>query len=285
LSALAPAKINLVLEVLGKRGDGYHDIYSIIQTVSLCDSLSFELADEILFQCSEPSLQNRDNLVIQAAELLQKSYDGNKGALIELKKRIPWSSGLGGGSSDAAVTLLALNKLWNLQLPVSELSTVAAEIGSDIPFSLYQGTALVEGRGEKVTRVSPLSPCWFVLCIPPVPCPAQKTREMYSKLGKSNYTDGRVVKNVLENLSRDGNLSNAPLYNVFDVVAVDAYPGLEEYRRLFIEAGAQDIHLTGSGPGLFALAPSENSAAEWSRNLRKNGLQTHVVSTFESQVV
>jgi len=284
LSILAPAKINLVLEILGKRDDGYHEVRSVMQTVSLCDNMSFELADGICLQCSEPSLQNRDNLVVQAAEALQKACNCQKGARIALEKRIPCSAGLGGGSSDAAVALLALNELWELKLPTSELLVIAAETGSDVPFFFHRGTALVEGRGEKVTTLSQLSPCWFVLFIPPVPRPLQKTKALYSRLGSGNYTDGKRVAGVLESLAQDDNLLSTPLYNVFDAVAFDAFPGLEEYWKLFIQAGARDIHMAGSGPALFSLAPSEARAIEWSRKLQNQGFETYVVSTFESQV-
>jgi 4-diphosphocytidyl-2-C-methyl-D-erythritol kinase len=284
LNIVAPAKINLVLEVLGKRNDGYHEICSVMQTVSFCDSLSFELADEIRFQCNEPSLRNNDNLVIQAVESLQKVCGLKKGARIELEKRIPWSAGLGGGSSDAAITLRALNELWDLKLPFSELLAIAAQVGSDVPFFLHQGTALVEGRGEKVKSISQLASCWFVLFIPPVTYPLQKTKTLFSRLGSANFTDGRCVQNILRSLSSECNLVNTSLYNVFDAIAFHAFPGLEKYWELFVQAGAGDVHLTGSGPGLYALAPSESKATEWSRNLKAQGLETYVVSTFESQV-
>ncbi|MFB0557032.1 MAG: 4-(cytidine 5'-diphospho)-2-C-methyl-D-erythritol kinase, partial [Dehalococcoidia bacterium] len=128
LTIYAPAKINLVLEVLGKY-DGYHQISSIFQTINLCDTLRFQLAEGISFKCSEPSLE-RNNLVTEAATLLRKATKYNKGGRIELGKNITWGVGLGGGSSDAASTLLALNKLWELKLPVSELVHLAAKLGS-----------------------------------------------------------------------------------------------------------------------------------------------------------
>jgi len=152
LTCVAPAKINLVLEVLAKRDDGYHEIRSLVQTISLCDVLSFELADKTSFECTEPSLQTSDNLVVQAAELVRKIGGYNKGAKIKLEKRIPRDAGLGGGSSDAATTLSALNGLWQLKLTTSDLVELAARLGSDVPFFIYGGTASMEGRGEKVRR-------------------------------------------------------------------------------------------------------------------------------------
>jgi 4-diphosphocytidyl-2-C-methyl-D-erythritol kinase len=284
LSLLAPAKINLVLEVLGKREDGYHEIRSLMQTVSLCDTLSFELAEGISLECSEPSLQNKGNLVLRAAELLKQTCGCNKGARLRLEKRIPRDSGLGGGSSDAAVTLAALNELWGLKLKLSELVALGARLGSDIPFFFHRGTAMVEGRGEKVIPLHQLLPNWFVLLVPPVPRPLQKTRELYSRIDKSHYTDGSRVYSGLETLLRGGWLHPAVLYNAFDKIAFDAFAGLEDYWRRFGEVGAVNIHLAGSGPALFALAASGAKADEWCRKLREQGLEAYSVSTFDSQV-
>lgn len=285
LSILAPAKINLVLEVLSKRDDGYHEIRSIMQAVSLCDSLSFELANEIRLQCSEPSLQNRDNLVVQAAEMLQNACDCKKGARITLEKRIPHSAGVGGGSSDAAITLLALNELWSLEIPNSQLVQLAASLGSDVPFFFHRGTALVEGRGEKVSPVSQSLPNWFVLLVPSLPIPKQKTRELYSRLESSYYTDGSYVRKALEILSQGELIPPSSLFNVFDAIAFSTFPGLEGYWRRFEEVGAENIHLAGSGPALFALTTSKDRANEWHRQLREQELETYCVSTLEAQVV
>ena len=147
LTVYAPAKINLVLEVLGKDND-YHRISSIVQSIDLCDVLNVQLDEEIGFECDEPSLK-RDNLVTRAATLLKESTKCSLGARIELRKHIPWGVGLGGGSSDAAATLLALNELWGLGLPLSELVHLASKLGSDVPFFIHKGTALVEGKGRK----------------------------------------------------------------------------------------------------------------------------------------
>ena len=285
LNILAPAKINLVLEVLAKRDDGYHEIRSIMQTVSLCDSLSFELADEIRLQCNEPSLQNRDNLVVQAAEILQNSYSCKQGVKITLEKHIPHSAGLGGGSSDAAVTLLALNKLWSLEISNLQLVQLAARLGSDVPFFFHRGTALVEGRGEKVTPMSQSLPNWFVLLVPPLPLPQHKTRELFTRLKNSHYTDGSYVIRALNVLSQGGLLASSLLFNVFDTIAFSAFPGLEDYWRQFEDVGAENIHLAGSGPTLFAHTTSDIRAREWHRQLHGQGLETYCVSTFEAQEV
>ncbi|MBM4451741.1 MAG: 4-(cytidine 5'-diphospho)-2-C-methyl-D-erythritol kinase [Chloroflexi bacterium] len=284
LSLLAPAKINLVLEVLGKRNDGYHEIRSLMQTVSLCDVLSFKLAEGVSLECDQPSLQNKDNLVLRAAELLREACACSKGVNIKLEKRIPHGSGLGGGSSDAAVTLLALNKLWALELSLSELVALGIRLGSDVPFFFHRGTALVEGRGERVTPVSQSLPQWFVLLIPPLPRPPQKTKQLYSRLNKSHYTNGSQTARALEALPGTGQLPSSLLYNVFDAIALEAFPGLEEYWGILERIGATNIHLAGSGPTLFAATAIEARAEKWHQQLQEQGLESYCISTLDSQV-
>ncbi len=280
LKYLAPAKINLVLEVLGKRDDGYHELRSLVQTINLCDVLSFKPADAISLDCSQPSLQTSDNLAIRAAELLRQVRGYQKGARIRLQKRIPWGAGLGGGSSDAATTLVALNKLWELKLKTSELIELAARLGSDVPFFIQGGAALIEGRGEKVTPLEAAAPRWFVLLIPPLPKIANKTPRLYSCLGSPHFTDGRLVDGAVKSWSKDKLIAPSLLFNVFDSVAFDAFPGLEDYWRRFAEAGAKDIHLAGSGPALFAPVDNKSRAKEIQQRLRQQKLESYVVSTI-----
>jgi len=285
LKYLAPAKINLVLEVLSKRADGYHEIRSLVQAINLCDVLSFELADETLFECTEPSLQTSDNLVVQAAELLKKVSGYNRGAKIKLEKLIPWGAGLGGGSSDGAVTLLALNKLWGLKLTASDLVELAARLGSDVPFFIHGGAALIEGRGEKVTPLAASMQSWFVLLLPPMPRMPRKTQQLYSRLDARYFTEGQFADKASRIWSQDRRLSPSLLFNVFDKVAFDAFPGLEDYWKRFEEAGGTDIHLVGSGPALFAPVNSEAKAEEVCQRLCQRGLEAHSGSTVVTQVV
>jgi len=280
LKYLAPAKINLVLEVLGKRADGYHEIRSLVQTISLCDVISFELADEISLECNEPSLQTSDNLVVQAAALLKEVSGCQKGVKIKLEKRIPWCAGLGGGSSDGAATLLALNRLWELKLETSNLIELAARLGSDVPFFIQGGAALIEGRGEKVTPLAVSMPRWFVLLIPPLPRISNKTQQLYSRLNARHFTDGHFVDRVVKSWPTDKQIASNLFFNVFDKVAFGAFPGLEEYWRRFEEAGAKDVHLAGSGPALFAPLDNESEAKEINRRLRQQKLEVYIVSTI-----
>ena len=280
IKVLAPAKLNLVLEVLGKRNDGYHEIRSLAQAISLCDVISFELGKEISLECTEAVLQTRDNLVIRAAELLKKTCDYREGAKIRLTKQIPWSAGLGGGSSDAAATLLALNKLWKLDLKLSDLLQLAAELGSDIPFFIHKGTALIEGRGDKVTPLPPASsPNWFVLLLPPPPQMTDKTKQAYSRLKGQHFTEGQYTSKALKIWTKTRKIHPSLLFNAFDAIAFDIFPELKVYWMSLKQAGATNIHLAGSGPTLFAPTIDESMCVELCQLLSRQGFTAYAVST------
>jgi len=160
---LAYAKINLTLEVTGKRPDGYHELVSIMQTISVADELSLSRASDLTLDCDQPELAGEDNLVLRAARLL------GAGGHFELRKRIPVAAGLGGGSSDAALALRLLDTVHHLHLTPEQLLDAAAKLGSDVPFFLHGGTALIEGRGERVRPLADLPQHWLVLVNPGKP--------------------------------------------------------------------------------------------------------------------
>lgn len=278
LTFYTPAKINLVLEVLGECDD-YHQISSVMQTINLCDILSFQLDGEISFKCSETSLEG-DNLVTKATELLKEVTRCHKGAQIELHKNIPWGVGLGGGSSDAATTLLALNELWELRLSVPKLAQISSKLGSDVPFFIYGGTALTEGMGEKVTPLPSSPPTWFVLLVPPLPKIEGKTKHLYNKLNASHFTQGQFVRAALPSLMRGKAIASSLIFNVFEKVAFDFFFQLSEYKGKFKEAGAPSIHLAGSGPCLFTSFSEEDKANELYLRLRNQGLECYLVTSL-----
>lgn len=281
LTVYAPAKVNLVLEVLGKDND-YHRISSIVQSIDLCDVLNFELDKEIHFDCDKPSLK-RDNLVTRAASLLKESTECDLGARIDLRKFIPWGVGLGGGSSDAAATLLALNELWGLGLPISELIPLAFELGSDVPFFIHKGTALVERKGEKVTPLPSLPSTSFVLLVPPLPRVQSKTKQMYGNLRVADFTGGQFVQAALSSLRQGKRLDPDVMFNVFERVAFDFFPGLDKYRRALQEAGAPRVYVAGSGPCLFSLFAEAKEAGEVVSRLKKQGLECYLAFSFPGQ--
>jgi len=278
LTVYAPAKINLVLEVLGKNND-YHRISSIVQSIDLCDVLNFQLDEEICFECAVPSLK-RDNVVTQAATLLKESTKCSLGARIELRKHIPWGVGLGGGSSDAAATLLALNELWGLGLPISELVRLASKLGSDVPFFIHKGTALVEGKGERVTPLPSLPSTSFVLLVPPLPKISDKTKQMYNNLRVADFTEGQFVQAALSSLKQGKAIDPGLIFNVFERLAFDFFPGLDKYRKTLEEAGAPGVYLAGSGPCLFTFFSEERKAGELFARLKKHGLECYLASSF-----
>lgn len=259
LNLKAYAKVNLVLEVLGRRADGYHEIASVMQTVGLYDNLAIEAADELEFSCTVPELLTVDNLVLKAARALGEYSRVKPGARMALEKNIPRDAGLGGGSSDAAAALKGLNRLWELGLSSGKLAEIGAGIGSDVPFFIYGGTCLARGRGETVTPLPDIVSTWFVLLKPGVTVPAHKTAALYSLLQTRHFSAGGLADAAVERL-KAGRTGAGPFYNTFDNVAVEAYKGLESYWEAMEKAGAAGIHLAGSGPFLFCAFGSRREA-------------------------
>ena len=273
----APAKINLVLEILGKRADGYHEIKSIMQAVSLFDVLSFSEAPDIRISCNVPELQSENNLVLKAARILKQASGYPGGALISLEKMIPWEAGLGGGSSDAAAALTGLNSLWSLALSRERLAEIAADIGSDVPFFIYGGTCLAEGRGEKIVKLPDQGKTWFVLLKPALPGQAGKTGRLYGLIGPHQYTRGEYTDRMKQAIG--AGLGYSSLYNVFDNVISEAYPGLARYFDILSNAGAGEIHLAGSGPVLFTAVQNENKARDIYARVIEKDMQAFLVSS------
>jgi len=280
LTVLAPAKLNLTLEVLAKRPDGFHEVRSVIQAINLCDSLHFQLSEGVIIKCDEPKWIPEKSLVSKTLSLLQEATKCPEGVSIEINKRIPLVSGLGGDSSDAAAILRGLNKLWDLGLSLSQLLELASQLGSDVAFFLYGGTALVKGRGEIVTPLPHLPPTWVVLAIPPVSGMEGKTKRLYSSLVAGHYTDGQITDRLVGVLDRGGEVTPLKLFNVFDGVALDSFSGLGEYWEQFLQAGAQEVHLAGSGPALFTLIEDKIQAERIYENLQQERLESYLVETL-----
>ncbi len=266
----APAKINWMLEVLGRRDDGYHEVRTVMQTVEPCDILEIEPADELQMGVEERHEFSEDDLVLRAASALDEG--GGRGARIRLTKRIPVAAGLGGGSSDAAAALRGLNELWGLDRSDSQLVEVAAGLGSDVPFFVYGGAALAEGRGERVTPLSEPPPTWLVLLAPPLELP-EKTRRMYAALTPADFSDGSRADAIVRRIREGGAVDDGSLYNVFERVAYEVFEGLDAYRDALLTAGVRRVHLAGSGPALFALGADEDEARSVHARLRLPGGQ------------
>ena len=275
LTVLAPAKLNLTLEVLGKRPDGYHEIRSVFQTINLCDRLRFQSSQKITFQSNTPDWTPEKSLVAKAVSLLQETTGCAKGVTIEVSNHIPLVSGLAGDSSDAAATLRGLNKLWGLDLSQEKLLELATQLGSDVAFFLYGGTALVEGRGEMVTPLPPLPHRWVVLIVPDVPRLPEKTKQLYASLKTSHYTDGQITQKLVAEL-REGK-EPSTLFNTFENVAFARFSKLKVYREHMLKIGAPNVHLAGSGPTLFTLLKDKAQAKDLYTRCQQQNMETYLV--------
>ena len=274
------AKVNLTLEALAKRADGYHEIATVLQTVSLADTLTFELGESLELSCNVPGLQSADNLVLKAASLLREETGCLKGASIRLTKEIPVAAGLGSGSTDAAATLVGLDRLWQLNLPPQRLMQLAANLGSDVPFFLCGGTALAKGRGEKVIPLPPASLLWMVLLRPTIAPVLGKTAQLYSLLNTSHFTSGQFAERLVDHLHEGESINSSLLFNVFEQIAFDFFPEILDYRSRFLRAGATSVHLAGAGSTLFALVPDEAQGKAILSNLEADGLEAYLVRTM-----
>lgn len=280
LTVQAPAKINLTLEVLYKRPDGFHEVRSVIQTIRLYDQLNFQLGKKIVIKCDHPGWFSEESLVPKAASLLKETSGCSEGATIELSKKIPMLSGLAGDSSDAAAVLIGLSKLWGLAFLPGELARLASQLGSDVVFFLFGGTALVQGKGELVSPLPPLSKMWLVLLMPAVPRSTGKTGRLYSNLKESHYTDGQMTEKLVVLLTKGGDMVPANLFNVFDNIAYDSFKGLDDYRERFLKAGADSVHLAGSGPALFTMIRDRAQAERLYKQLTEQGLEAYLAETL-----
>ena len=283
LTLHAHAKINLTLEVIARRDDGYHEITSILQTIDLADELSFEPAKKIEFACPHPGSNNVELLeepIIKAAYQLQKETGCTRGALIRLESvSIPRAAGLGSSSTDPATVLNGLNQLWELGLSQDELGTMASQIGSDTPFFIHGGTALAKGRGEKISPLPSPSKTWLVLLHPPIDPVPDKTSKMYQNLGPSHFTSGELTQRLADGLNNQEDLQSYLLCNTFECIAFDFFTKLNDYRAKFRAAGAESVHLAGAGPALFTLVENESTGKQLTNRLKGDGLEAYLTHT------
>ena len=261
LAAKSFGKINITLEVIGRFPDGYHQIVSVMQAIELCDTLSFKLSfnQHINFICDMPVIQTDDNLVLKAARLLKEYSEHPYGADIHLEKIIPVSSGLGGGSSNAAVTLLSLNQLWDLNLNQDTLTMLAKKIGSDVAFFLNSPSCIAEQKGDTITQIKSVQPTNMVLVVPKIDL-QEKTKNMYNLISMKDYTDGKLSFKTAK-LIESGQLpTHYPMYNIFKKVAMESFPEISLAEKAMIESGASQVQLSGSGPSLFTFTKSTNES-------------------------
>lgn len=247
------AKINWTLRVLGRRGDGFHELFTVFQTVSLSDTLHFAGSERLELTCDDPAIPTDGrNLIVRAAEALRTACGVTRGAAIHLEKRIPSPGGLGGGSSNAAVALIGLNRLWELDLPLYELHSFAEEIGSDVPFFLYGGTAMGTGRGELIEPIEDIRTENLLVVTPQI---SVSTAEAFAGLNAPALTideRSRILPVCrAEALTLD--LRRTALINDFEGMVFSAHPEIGWAKTALLELGAVNAAMSGSGASVFAI--------------------------------
>ena len=268
LTVQANAKINLTLDVLYKRADGFHQVEMIMQAIELADKLTLEKRPSgtisITANIGHLPCDHR-NLAFQAALLIKESCQVKSGVHIALEKNIPMSAGLAGGSSDAAAVLLGLNRLWSLGLSLEELKGLGAKLGSDVPFCLIGGTALATGRGELLAPLPPLTPCHVVLAKPRIGVSTAWVYGKYRGIGV-NHPDTAGVQRALEQSDLSG-VTNR-LSNVLESVTISEYPQIGKLKESMMQYGAMASLMSGSGPTVFGLAEDQSKAEYIADKLR-----------------
>ena len=273
----AKAKINLTLDVIRKRTDGYHEVEMVMQSVDLCDRLTFQQNHtsriELSSNISHIPLDER-NLVYKAAELIRQEYGIKSGVAIYIDKHIPVAAGLAGGSSDAAATLRGLNQFWNLGLSFEQLRMLGSRIGSDVPFCIEGGTAIATGRGERLESITPLPPFWIVLVKPSI---SVSTADVYRNLKIDEITEHPSAERMTEAICT-GDLNQVAdcLGNVLESVTFKMHPEVEKIKQQLIKFGAAGALMSGSGPTLYGLVDREAKAMRMYHALRGFAREVYV---------
>lgn len=275
------AKLNLTLDVLGKREDGYHDLQSVMQTISIRDDVEIDVGTGKPWKliCDKEDIPNDErNLAWKAAKVfcdtLKKDPDGLE---IRITKRIPSGAGMGGGSADAAAVLRALNRHYGNPLSIFALAELGAQVGSDVPFCTICGTAMVEGRGERIRKLPDMPECIFVVCKPEF---SVSTPELYKKIDETEIAfrpDNKAMESAI--LAGDLELIAGNLWNVFDPVVTADHLELNYIKSLCNTYGAMNQQMTGSGSAVFAMMPNFEYAAVLCSMLKENYPQVYIAKT------
>lgn len=272
------AKVNLTLDVTGKRPDGYHDIKSVMQTISIRDDIEIDVDTDKEWElsCTDDSIPcDGRNLAWKAAEVyFSATGKSTTGLAIRITKRIPSQAGLGGGSADAAAVLRALNRHYDNPLSILALAELGAQVGSDVPFCVLCGTAMVEGRGERLRKLPDMPDCCFVVCKPPF---SSSTLELYKKLDESVI--GRRPNNqAMESALLAGDLEKVAenVWNVFDPIVTQDHLELNYIKSIFNSYGSIAQQMTGSGSAVFAIVPDFEFAAVICNMLKENYPQVYI---------
>lgn len=278
----ALAKINLGLDVLRRKEDGYHEVKMIMQTINLHDQIHMRKIeeDEIRIRTNLYYLPNNENnLAYKAVKMLKDEFNLPGGVSINLKKVIPVAAGMAGGSSDAAAVLFGMNKMYGLKLSMQELMDRGVKLGADVPYCIMRGTALAEGIGEKLTKLPAMPKCHILIAKPPINV---STKFVYENLHANDLKpeDHPPVDAQIEAL-KEGNLEKlvANMGNVLERVTVPEYPVINEIKQMMLDGGALGSMMSGSGPTVFGIFTSYNKAKETYEKIEKSGLSKQIYLT------
>ena len=283
ITVKATAKLNLALDILGKRDDGYHELETVMAMVDLADYLDFSLRldGNIKLESSSNAVpEDGRNLIVKAGLLLQRRFQVTKGATIKLDKKIPISAGMAGGSSDAAATLHGLNQLWELNLSLDELAEIGAEIGSDVSFCVYGGVAMCNGRGEKITPLPSLPPCWVVLAKPAI---SVSTRDVFSHLEVNDIQHRHSEKMLAAIASGDYYQMVEALGNDLEDYSLEKYAEISYLKKQFEAFGADAVLMSGTGPTVFAIVKTEKKAKRLYNSVSGFCKNVHMVRFLKPQ--
>ncbi|MDD3278849.1 MAG: 4-(cytidine 5'-diphospho)-2-C-methyl-D-erythritol kinase [Lachnospiraceae bacterium] len=276
----AMAKINLGLDVVGKRQDGYHEVRMIMQTIQMYDQLDIAKSDTpgIRIKTNLSYLPcNENNLVYRAAKLLMDEFHVTKGLDIRLKKFIPVAAGMAGGSSDAAAALVGVNRLFHLDLSLEELAKRGVAIGADVPYCIMRGTALAEGIGEKLSLLPPMPPCYILIGKPGI---SVSTKAVYKNLRVDEIADHPDIDGMIQAI-REGELEGvtARMGNVLEDVTIGNYPVISRIKQCMMEHGALNAMMSGSGPTVFGIFDERSKGEEAYCALKQENLVRQVFLT------
>ena len=276
----AMAKINLGLDVLRRREDGYHEVKMVMQTVGICDRLEFTRLKEDVIRITTDRAElpaNEHNLIYKAAKLMKDSYGIREGVSVKLEKNIPIAAGMAGGSTDAAAAIHGMDRLFGLTLPLSEKQKLGVRIGADVPYCLMGGTALSEGIGEVLTALPAVPVVHLVIAKPDINV---STRFVYENLHANSLTRHPDIDGMVESIRR-GDLSGiaARMENVLETVTAKRYPVIEEMKIFLKEQGAMNALMSGSGPTVFGIFEKEETAHKAYNAMCKRGFTKQVFLT------
>jgi 4-diphosphocytidyl-2-C-methyl-D-erythritol kinase len=279
------AKINWFLRVLGKREDGFHELCTLFQTVSLCDEITFSASDELILTCNDEKIPtDESNLIIKAASALREKFSIKKGAKIHLEKRIPAPGGLGGGSSNAAVALFGLARLWKLKIEFEDLVKIGANLGADVPFFFFGGTCAGTGKGTDLLPIKDLEENFLLIVTPNAQV---STREAFARLDAPRLTKfaSKSILQICRNEAETFNLRQNDLKNDFEPSVFAIEPEIARVKEKLLEHGAKKVSMSGSGASVFAIFDKEETrqATQKALQIEKNWRQFAVATVSHEE--